>query len=500
MDGWGISNETEHNAVAMASTPVFDELIRRYPNGIMHASGEHVGLPSGQMGNSEVGHVNLGAGRIVMQNLPRINEVIENNLLKDNTVLSDFIISAQNSNSRCHLIGLLSNGGVHSHQSHIEALANLIGEAGIEVFFHAILDGRDTSPKSAKLFVQQFMEKTHPNVSIVSLMGRFYAMDRDNRWERVEKAFKAIVFGEGKPTFDLMTEIDNQYNESITDEFLYPTIVTSYKGIQNGDALLFGNFRADRAREILSAIVEPTFSFFKRPTIPTFSVKAGLVSYSDAIDQHLKVLFPSDDLEETIGETISRYGLKQLRIAETEKYPHVTFFLNGGRELKFEGEERILIPSPKVTTYDLQPEMSAKELTDRLLDVIRKDKFDFIVVNFANPDMVGHTGNLGAAIKAVETVDYCIGRVVKELKKVGGTMFLTADHGNCEKMLDSDTGTPHTAHTTNFVPTVLVNAPPNVTALTTGRLADVAPTLLELMEIPIPAAMNGTSMLSTLKN
>jgi 2,3-bisphosphoglycerate-independent phosphoglycerate mutase len=325
-------------------------------------------------------------------------------------------------------------------------------------------------------------------------------MDRDNRWERVEKAFKAIVFGEGKPTFDLMIEIDNQYNESITDEFLYPTIVTSYKGIQNGDALLFGNFRADRAREILSAIVEPTFSFFKRPTIPTFSVKAGLVSYSDAIDQHLKVLFPSDNLEETIGEIISRYGLKQLRIAETEKYPHVTFFLNGGRELEFEGEERILIPSPKVKTYDLQPEMSANELTDRLLDAIRKETFDFIVVNFANPDMVGHTGNLRAAIHAVETVDYCIGRVVKELKKVGGTMFLTADHGNCEKMLDTNTGAPHTAHTTNFVPTVLVNAPPNVTALTTGRLADVAPTLLELMEIPIPAAMNGTSMLSNLRN
>jgi 2,3-bisphosphoglycerate-independent phosphoglycerate mutase len=500
MDGWGISNETNHNAIKMGNTPVFDELLRKYPNGVMQASGAHVGLPPGQMGNSEVGHMNLGAGRIVVQDLPRINSIIENGLLADNLALNNLIKEAKSSNGKCHLIGLLSDGGVHSHQSHLEGIANYLSNAGIEVCFHAILDGRDTSPQSAKDFVKQFQQNTHGAVSIATLIGRFYAMDRDSRWERIEKAFNAIVNANGKDGNDPILEIETQYKSGTTDEFLEPVILNSYSGIQNGDTLLFGNFRADRARELLSAIFEPNFFFFNRPYLPILTFKAGLVSYSESLDIHLDTLIPKTNLEDTIGEVVSKNGLKQLRIAETEKYPHVTFFLNGGREDEFEGEERILIPSPKVTTYDLQPEMSAQLLTDKLLIAINEKKFDFIVVNYANPDMVGHTGDLKAAITAVETVDRCIGRLVNELKKVGGLMFLTSDHGNCEVMLDHQTGGPHTSHTTNLVPTVLVSACPNTYELKSGKLADVAPTLLELLGLPAPNCMSGKSMLAVLKN
>jgi len=500
MDGWGISNETNHNAIKMGNTPVFDKLLRKYPNGVMQASGAHVGLPSGQMGNSEVGHMNLGAGRIVLQDLPRINNIIENGLLADNLTLNNLIKEAKSSNGKCHLIGLLSDGGVHSHQSHLEGIANYLSNAGIEVCFHAILDGRDTSPQSAKDFVKQFQENTHGAVSIATLIGRFYAMDRDSRWERIEKAFNAIVNANGKDGNDPILEIETQYQSGTTDEFLEPVILNSYSGIQDGDTLLFGNFRADRARELLSAIFEPNFLFFNRPYLPIINFKAGLVSYSESLDKHLDTLIPKTNLEDTIGEVISKNSLKQLRIAETEKYPHVTFFLNGGREDEFEGEERILIPSPKVTTYDLQPEMSAELLTDNLLIAINEKKFDFIVVNYANPDMVGHTGDLKAAITAVETVDRCIGRLVNELKKVDGLMFLTSDHGNCEVMLDHQTGGPHTSHTTNLVPTVLVNACPNTYELKSGKLADVAPTLLELLGLPAPNRMSGKSMLAVLKN
>jgi 2,3-bisphosphoglycerate-independent phosphoglycerate mutase len=500
MDGWGISNEINHNAIKIGNTPVFDELLRKYPNGVMQASGAHVGLPPGQMGNSEVGHMNLGAGRVVVQDLPRINDIIKNGLLIDNLALGNLIKEAKNSNGRCHLIGLLSDGGVHSHQSHLEELANFLSNAGIEVCFHAILDGRDTSPQSAKDFVRQFQKNTHGDVSIATLIGRFYAMDRDNRWERIEKAFNAIVNADGKDGNDPLVEIDTQYKNGTTDEFLEPVILNSYPGIQDGDTLLFGNFRTDRARELLSAVFEPNFSSFNRSSRPIINYKAGLVSYSKSLDVHMDTLIPKTDLEDTIGEVVSKNGLKQLRIAETEKYPHVTFFLNGGREDEFEGEERILVPSPKVTTYDLQPEMSAELLTDKLLIAINNKKFDFIVVNYANPDMVGHTGDLKAAIKAVETVDRCIGRLVNELKKVGGLMFLTSDHGNCEVMLDHQTGGPHTSHTTNLVPTLLINACPNEYELKSGKLADVAPTLLELLGLPAPKSMSGKSLLSVLKN
>ncbi len=500
MDGWGISNETDNNAIEMANTPIFDELMETYPNGVMHASGEFVGLPNDQMGNSEVGHMNLGAGRVVLQDLPRINTAIEKGLLAKNQPLKQLIKTSQSVNGKCHIIGLLSDGGVHSHQKHLEALANFLVAAGTEVYVHAISDGRDTSPKTAKTCIDNFIKNTNGRAPIVSLIGRFYAMDRDNRWDRVQKAFNAIVNAEGKYSDNLIEEIDNQYKRGITDEFLEPVINNEYQGISDGDTLLFGNFRADRAREILSAIVDPNFNSFNRLRIPNLAFKAGLVAYSELLNQHLNVLFPTVNLDETIGEIVAKQGLKQLRIAETEKYPHVTFFLNGGREEKFLGEERILIPSPKVATYDLEPEMSARILTKKLVHAIRENKFDFIVVNYANPDMVGHTGDLKAAIKAVETVDECIGYLVQELKKIDGLMFLTSDHGNCEMMYDTNTQTTHTSHTTNLVPTVLVNASSEVFELKNGKLADVAPTLLELLGLPIPQSMNGQSMLVTSRN
>ena len=500
MDGWGISNETDNNAIEMANTPIFDELMETYPNGVMHASGEFVGLPNDQMGNSEVGHMNLGAGRVVLQDLPRINTVIEKGLLAKNQPLKQLIKTSQSVNGKCHIIGLLSDGGVHSHQKHLEALANFLVAAGTEVYVHAISDGRDTSPKTAKTCINNFIKNTNGRAPIVSLIGRFYAMDRDNRWDRVQKAFNAIVNAEGKYSDNLIEEIDNQYKRGITDEFLEPVINNEYQGISDGDTLLFGNFRADRAREILSAIVDPNFNSFNRLRIPNLAFKAGLVAYSELLNQHLNVLFPTVNLDETIGEIVAKQGLKQLRIAETEKYPHVTFFLNGGREEKFSGEERILIPSPKVATYDLEPEMSARILTKKLVHAIQENKFDFIVVNYANPDMVGHTGDLRAAIKAVETVDECIGYLVQELKKIDGLMFLTSDHGNCEMMYDTNTQTTHTSHTTNLVPTVLVNASSEVFELKNGKLADVAPTLLELLGLPIPQSMNGQSMLVTSRN
>ncbi len=500
MDGWGISNETDNNAIEMANTPIFDELMETYPNGVMHASGEFVGLPNDQMGNSEVGHMNLGAGRVVLQDLPRINTAIEKGLLAKNQPLKQLIKTSQSVNGKCHIIGLLSDGGVHSHQKHLEALANFLVAAGTEVYVHAISDGRDTSPKTAKTCINNFIKNTNGRAPIVSLIGRFYAMDRDNRWDRVQKAFNAIVNAEGKYSDNLIEEIDNQYKRGITDEFLEPVINNEYQGISDGDTLLFGNFRADRAREILSAIVDPNFNSFNRLRIPNLAFKAGLVAYSELLNQHLNVLFPTVNLDETIGEIVAKQGLKQLRIAETEKYPHVTFFLNGGREEKFLGEERILIPSPKVATYDLEPEMSARILTKKLVHAIRENKFDFIVVNYANPDMVGHTGDLKAAIKAVETVDECIGYLVQELKKIDGLMFLTSDHGNCEMMYDTNTQTTHTSHTTNLVPTVLVNASSEVFELKNGKLADVAPTLLELLGLPIPQSMNGQSMLVTSRN
>jgi 2,3-bisphosphoglycerate-independent phosphoglycerate mutase len=495
MDGWGERAEADHNAIAQASTPVYDRLRRESPTGVMSASGDDVGLPDGQMGNSEVGHMNLGAGRVVLQDLPRIDAATRDGSLATNRELLAFIDRVRDAGGRCHLMGLMSGGGVHSHQNHIAALTWILAKAGAEVLVHAILDGRDTPPKSASDAMAAFDAACHPDARVTTVIGRFFAMDRDNRWDRVEVAYRGFALAEGHPLDSADAAIEAAYGRGETDEFAEPSIIDGYDGMRDGDGLLFANFRADRAREILATLVDPDFDGFERPRLPAFSARTGMVEYSTDLNRYLTTLFAPVDLEETLGEVVANAGLRQLRIAETEKYPHVTFFLNGGREATFEGEQRILIPSPKVRTYDLKPEMSADEVTDRLVEAILGQNFDLIIANFANPDMVGHTGDLAAAIKAVETVDRCIGRVADALEAVGGTMFLTADHGNCESMVDAGTGAPHTAHTTNLVPTILVNAPAAVTGLASGRLADVAPTLLELMGLAVPSVMGGRSLL-----
>lgn len=497
MDGWGQRAERDNNAVALANTPNVDRLSKTEPHGLMRASSGDVGLPEGQMGNSEVGHMNLGAGRVVMQDLPRIDAAIADGSLAKNEALLELIAKAKAGSGRCHLLGLASPGGVHAHQRHIAALARVLTGAGIEVLLHAFLDGRDTPPKSAKGDIEKLIADLPDGARIATLTGRFYAMDRDKRWERVEQAYKVIAEAEGNPAADALAEIDRAYAAGETDEFVSPAVLPGYDGVKDGDVLLSANFRADRMRELLTALLDPEFDGFTRPRRLNFAAAAGMVSYSSALDRFLTTLFPAVDLGNTLGEVAAKAGLKQLRMAETEKYPHVTFFLNGGREEVFEGEDRIMVPSPKVRTYDLQPEMSAPELTEKLVAAIESEKYDLIVVNFANPDMVGHTGSLAAAIKAVETVDWAVGQAEVALRKVGGCMFLTADHGNCEMMLDPQTGGPHTAHTTNLVPTILVNAPAAVHSLATGRLADVAPTLLELLGVAQPAEMTGTSMLRT---
>ena len=475
MDGWGHREATDSNAVALADTPVFDRLRARWPSGLMNASEEHVGLPHGQMGNSEVGHMNLGAGRVVFQDLPRIDQAIADGELERRPALDRLAAALTASGGTCHLMGLVSTGGGHSHQRHVAALARAIAARGVPVVVHAFTDGRDCPPRSAAGQLAAFVEQLGGSATVASVTGRFFAMDRDRRWERVEAA----------------------YARGETDEFVSPTVIGAGAAIRDGDGIVMANFRADRAREILTALLDPGFDGFARPRVPALAIAAGMVEYSAGLAERMTAIFEPQDLRDTLGEVVAKAGRRQLRIAETEKYPHVTFFLNGGREAVFEGEDRIMVPSPKVRTYDLQPEMSAPEVCDRLVEAIRSGAYDLIVANFANPDMVGHTGSLQAAIKAVETVDACVGRVADAIEAAGGAMFLTADHGNCEMMLDPATGGPHTAHTTNLVPTVLVGAPAEVVALRTCRLADVAPTLLTLMGITPPTAMTGTPMLVT---
>ncbi len=495
MDGWGECAETGHNAVALARTPVFDRLRDMWPSGTMSASGRDVGLPDGQMGNSEVGHMNLGAGRVVLQDLPRINQAIGNGMLETNTELRTLITTLLKSGGRCHLIGLLSPGGVHSHQDHIAALARTIAGAGVPILIHAVLDGRDTAPMSARDCITDFEHQIGPGCRIATVIGRFYAMDRDKRWSRVITAWRAMVRGEAEPAMSADAAVAEAYARGETDEFVTPAIIGDYQGMADGDGLVMANFRSDRARQMLTSLVDPAFDAFPRECRPDFAAYLGMVSYSGELDKYFRMLFPPQTLYDTLGEVVARAGLRQLRIAETEKYPHVTFFLNGGRETIFAGEERIFVPSPKVKTYDMQPEMSADAVTNHLVEAILGQQFDLIVANYANPDMVGHTGDLDAAIAAVETVDCCVGRVAAALEQVGGTMFLTADHGNCETMTDPTTGNPHTAHTTNPVPTVLAGAPGHVAGLASGRLGDVAPTLLELMGVPVPSSMTGQSLL-----
>lgn len=497
LDGWGERTDQTDNAIALAKTPTWDRLHADCPTTRLDASAEQVGLPSGQMGNSEVGHMNLGAGRVVMQNLPRIDKAVAENLLGDTDAMKDMAARLKETGGACHMMGLLSPGGVHSSQDHMVALAKTLSVQGITVHVHAFLDGRDTPPSSAKEFMQRFEADIArlEGAQVSTVSGRFYAMDRDERWDRVTKAYNVMTSGEGEIANSAFEAITQSYDKGESDEFVLPTAVNGFTGMQDGDGLLMANFRADRAREILAALADPAFEGFERSKIVSFAEKIGMVEYSSHHNSFMSALFPAVKLNNIIGQVVSEAGLKQLRIAETEKYAHVTFFLNGGEESVFEGEDRILVASPKVATYDLQPEMSAPELTDKLVAAIENDTYDLIVVNYANGDMVGHTGILEAAISAAQTVDQCLARLEIAIEKSGGTMLVTADHGNAEQMTDAKTGQPHTAHTLNPVPVILVNAPDGVTSLNAGSLADVAPTLLQLIGLAQPVEMTGHSLI-----
>ncbi|MEO1493937.1 MAG: 2,3-bisphosphoglycerate-independent phosphoglycerate mutase, partial [Pseudomonadota bacterium] len=459
---------------------------------------EDVGLPAGQMGNSEVGHTNIGAGRVVWMDLPRIDRSIADGVFFSNPALVAFMVKMKASSGTAHLMGLASPGGVHAHQRHISALALALSEAGIPVAIHVFTDGRDVAPKSAREQVMQLVGDTGsmPGVRVATVSGRFYAMDRDKRWDRVAEAHAAIAHGQGEPAEGAIAAIDAAYAAGTTDEFIEPAIIGAYTGISDGDGLICANFRADRAREILSALLDPAFDAFDRGAMPTFAATLGMVSYSDQIDQWMPAMFPPEEIVNTLGEWVAAHGRTQMRLAETEKYPHVTFFLNGGVEDPDPGEKRQMAPSPKVRTYDLQPEMAASDVTDALVAAIRS-RYDLIVVNYANPDMVGHTGSLEAAMAACEAVDQGLGQALAALEEVGGAMVVTADHGNCEMMTDPDSGGPHTAHTLNPVPVVLVQYGDQALdcRLADGRLADLAPTLLHLMDLPQPTEMTGRSLL-----
>jgi 2,3-bisphosphoglycerate-independent phosphoglycerate mutase len=498
MDGWGDRTESENNAVKLADTPVWDRLTGTCPRAQLDASEQEVGLPAGQMGNSEVGHMNLGAGRIVMQDLPRIDAAIADGSIASNEALTASIDALKKSGGTAHVIGLMSPGGVHSHQNQIAELCALFDRAGVPVRVHAFTDGRDTPPESALGFLDDFQGRIAAlkDCRIATVTGRYFAMDRDKRWDRVRKAWGAMVLGEGAAVDAPAAAVQAAYDNGKSDEFVEASIVGTYAGMQDGDGLVMANFRADRAREILSTLVDPGFDGFERSRLPSFATALGLVEYSTEHNQWLSTMFPPVVLSDILGEVVSKAGRTQLRIAETEKYAHVTFFFNGGEEKVFEGEERILVPSPDVPTYDLQPEMSAPEVTDKVVAAIESGKFDLIILNFANTDMVGHTGILEAAIKAVETVDASLGRIEAAIRKAGGVMLVTADHGNAEMMMNRETGQAHTAHTLNLVPAVLVNAPDWCAGLQSGRLADVAPTLLQLMGLEQPDAMTGRSLLT----
>ncbi len=495
LDGWGYRAEKEDNAIEMGNTPVWHKLIQTYPTTMLQTSGLDVGLPAGQMGNSEVGHTNLGAGRIVMQDLPRIDQAIETHALEKNPVLVELINRLKETRGTCHLMGLIGPGGVHASQNHINALARILNEANIEVMLHCFMDGRDTPPDSGYGYLKE-LEQTLtslPHVHIATISGRYYAMDRDNRWDRIDLAYKALVNADA-PRFETPDQaMQNTYAQKVYDEFIVPCVINGYQGMKDGDGLIMANYRSDRAREITRMLLQPDFTLHDRVRVVTFAAAVAMTEYSTDHNAWMKVLFPPEDLKNIFGEIVANAGLKQLRIAETEKYAHVTFFFNGGKETLFNGEERILVPSPKVATYDLKPEMSAYEVTDQLIDAIKKDLFDVIIVNYANGDMVGHTGVLEAAIKAVSAVDECLGKVVNAVLEKDGLLFITADHGNAEKMKDPKTGAPFTAHTNTPVQAVLVNAH-GVTALKSGRLSDVAPTLLDLMGLPQPSEMTGSSL------
>ena len=497
LDGWGHRDSKENNAIETGNTPNWHELVKTCPNTLIATSGLDVGLPAGQMGNSEVGHMNIGAGRVVMQDLPKIDQACADGSLAKRPAVVDLIEKLKASKGTCHLLGLMSPGGVHSHINHIIALAKILDGENIPVVVHAFLDGRDVPPDSALGYVKDFENavKGLKNVHIKTVSGRYYAMDRDNRWERVKLAFDAMMSGKGNHADSAEAAIEASYAEKVFDEFVIPAVIGDYKGMNDGDGILFANFRSDRAREIMYALADKPFDKFAREKTVDFAAVVGMTQYSADHDRFVKPIFPPEQLKNIFGEVVSNAGMTQLRIAETEKYAHVTFFFNGGEERLFKGEERILIPSPKVATYDLKPEMSAFEVCDALVNAIDSGKFDTIIVNFANGDMVGHTGIMSAAVKAAEAVDKCLGKLEDAIKRAGGVMLVTADHGNCELMKDEKTGAPYTAHTTFKVPVVLFNGPKGATLRDGGRLADLAPTLLQLLGLEQPAEMTGKSLL-----
>jgi 2,3-bisphosphoglycerate-independent phosphoglycerate mutase len=498
LDGWGHRPDPRYNAILDARTPNYDRLIATCPQGLIDASETFVGLPKGQMGNSEVGHMNLGAGRVAVPELPRIDKAIETGALPKSPILVELIETLKKNTGSCHLLGLASPGGVHSHQEHLVALANLIAGEGVPVWIHALLDGRDMPPRSAHECleaIQGGLKQDRP-IRFATVGGRYYGMDRDKRWDRVALAYASIVDAKGERAGTADGAIDKGYAANLDDEFVLPTVIDGYAGMKDGDGLLMFNFRADRAREILTALLDARFDGFDRGRVVKFADAVGMVEYSAALNPFLKTLFPAEVIKMGLGETVARAGLRQLRIAETEKYAHVTFFFNGGEERQFDGEDRILVPSPKVKTYDLKPEMSAPEVTDKLVEAVGSGKYDLIVVNYANSDMVGHTGNLDAAIKAIEAVDTCLGRLMAAVKQAGGVLLITADHGNAELMFDEKTHQKHTQHTLNRVPELLFNGPANVRSLADGKLADIAPTMLALMGLPLPGEMTGRSLLS----
>ncbi len=497
LDGWGERTSAPDNAISGAHTPTWDAMVANYPRSRLDASALEVGLPDGQMGNSEVGHMNLGAGRVVLQELPKIDKAVRENTIKDVENVKAFVSALKASGGTCHLLGLLSPGGVHSHQNHIAALAKVLDDEGIPVRVHGFLDGRDMPPKNAATDVAVF-ESTIAvlkDCQLSTVSGRYYALDRDNRWDRVQKSYDCMVSASGNAFNRASEAVANAYATDITDEFVMPAVLGGYEGMNNGDGVLMANFRADRAREILAALCDPAFDEFERSKTIRFAAQLGMVQYSTAHAAYMDAIFPPSSLSNILGELVADAGLKQLRIAETEKYAHVTFFFNGGREAVFEGEDRILIPSPQVATYDLQPEMSAPEVTENLVSAISSGKYDLIIVNYANGDMVGHTGVLEAARKAAVAIDQSLDALEKAVKAAGGVMLVTADHGNCEQMHDPENHGPHTQHTMNPVPFIMVNPPDFVTGLQEGRLADVAPTILRLLEMPQPAEMTGQSLI-----
>ena len=493
LDGWGWREERADNAVRQARAPNFDQLWTTYPHSLLQASGEDVGLPQGQMGNSEVGHLAIGVGRVIKQSLLLIDDAIAHGEIKSAPALRALIERLQQSGGRCHLIGLVSPGGVHSHQDHAAVLARIFTSSGISTVVHAFTDGRDTPPRSASVHIGRFLSALPRSVPIATVCGRYYAMDRDHRWHRVVKAYNAIAEAEGPRFPSARAIIDDAYTQNISDEFLVPAIVGDYSGVQDGDGLLCFNFRADRVRQILAALVDPAFAGFPRKRCVHLVAAIGMTDYGAELNRLMQAISPPQSVANVLGQVVADLGRTQLRMAETEKYPHVTYFLNGGTETRYPGEDRIMVPSPQVATYDLQPEMSASELTDKAVEAIGSGKYDLIVLNYANPDMVGHTGNLAAAVKAVETVDTGLGRIAELIRKAGGALLITADHGNCEMMRDPKTGGPHTSHTANPVPLLLMGK--GELAVVDGRLADVAPTLLELMALPKPVEMTGISLL-----